>query len=182
MLKNMLLDLQNNLRAYRVLISFSGRFSQGIIEELGDAIRKYMEVEDKPRNSIYNVFAVFVEQTHNIKNYVAEQECSPYYEQIANSGIITIGKTDNRYYVCSGNLIQHKDAGILSSRIDKLIDLDKNELKKLYKEEIKKDLPPGSKGAGVGLIDIARKTSQRIEYSILKLDDNLSFFSIKVQV
>ena len=182
MFENMLLDLQNNLKAYGVLISFSGRFSQGIIEELGDAIKKHMEVEDRPRNSIYNVFAIFVEQTHNIKNYVATKEGCCYYDEILNSGIITIGKSETNYYVCSGNLIENNDAEILSVIISKLIDLDKNELKKLYKEQIKKYLPPDSKGAGVGLIDIARKASLPIEYSILKLDDNLSFFTIKVHV
>ena len=182
MIGNVLLDLQNNLRAYGVLISFSGRFSQGIIEELGDAIKKHMEAEDRPKNSIYNVFAMFVEQTHNIKNYVATKEGCCYYDNIVNSGIITIGKSETNYYVCSGNLIENNDAEVLATRINKLIDLDKNELKKLYKNQIKKDLPPDSKGAGVGLIEITRKASLPIKYSILKIDDNLSFFTIKVHV
>ena len=182
MLENMLLDLQNNLKSYGVLISFSGRFSQGIIEELGDAIRKHMEVEDRPKNSIYNVFAIFVEQTHNIKNYAAAKENCCYYDKIINSGIITIGKSETNYYVCSGNLIENKDAEALAAKINNLINLEKNELKKLYKEQIKKDPPPDSNGAGVGLIDIARKASLRIEYSILKLDEELSFFTIKVHV
>ncbi|AGL00319.1 SiaB family protein kinase [Desulfoscipio gibsoniae] len=177
-----LMDLQGHLRGSGVLISFAGRFSQGIIEELGDAVKKHMQSEDRPKNDIYNVFAIFVEQTHNIKNYTASKEGVHYFEQIAGSGIVTIGKCDGVYFVCSGNLIENVDVQILTEKIEKLINLDKKDLKKLYKEQIRRELTPGSQGAGVGLIDIARKSSQPIEYSIVPIDDDLSFFSIKVTV
>lgn len=181
-LDKMLMELQNNMRACGILITFSGRFSQGIIEELGDAIKKHMEAEDRSRNIIFNVFGVYIEQTHNIKKYTVEKEDSCFYNQIVNSGIITIGKNENGYFIWSGNLIENVDAQALAARINQLIKLDKNELKKQYKEQIKKELPPDSKGAGVGLISIARKASLPVEYSILELDENLSFFSIKVTV
>jgi len=180
--EKMLMDLQSHLRGGGVLISFSGRFSQGIIEELGDAIKLHMQIEDRPKNDIYNVFAIFIEQTHNIRNYIAGKEGSHYFDQITGSGIVTIGKSEGAYFVCSGNLIENDDVKPLTEKINQLINLDAKELKKLYKEQIRRELAPGSQGAGVGLIDIARKSSQPIEYSIVAIDDNLSFFSIKVSV
>lgn len=177
----MLINLQNTLCSSGILISFSGRFSQGIIEELGEAIMKHMEAEERPRNDIYNVFAIFVETTHNIKKYAVSKQGSQFYEPIYNSGIVTIGKNKEGYFICSGNLIEQADAENLASQLDSLIPLDKDQLKKRYKEQMKKDLPPESLGAGLGLIDIARKSGKPMNYSIRNMQD-LSFFTLTVTV
>ncbi|KUO58984.1 MAG: hypothetical protein APF84_05885 [Gracilibacter sp. BRH_c7a] len=179
---NKLIELQKTLKEKGILISFSGRFSQGIIEELGDAIKKHMETEDLPRNDIYNVFAIFVEQTQNIKNYTAKKLDTIHYDSIVNSGIVTIGKKEEGYFISSGNLIENKDVEALAERINRISALDKSELKNLYKEQMKRELEQGSMGAGVGLIDIARKASNPVSYSINKVDDLLSFFTITVIV
>ena len=79
-----LLELQKILQQHGVLISFSGRFSQEIIEELGDAVKKYLETESISQTETYNVFSVFIEQTQNIKNYCGQKVNSPYLDRIAN--------------------------------------------------------------------------------------------------
>jgi len=181
MFDKMLIDLKGTLEASGILISFSGRFSQGIIEELGEAIKKHMEAEDRPRNDIYNVFAIFVETSHNIKKYATSKISSNFYDRIYNSGIVTIGKTEEGYFICSGNLIEESDAKLLSANLDLLIQMDKEQLRQQYKAQRKKELPPGSLGAGLGLIDIARKSSKPLDYSLLKIDE-LSFFTLTVMV
>jgi hypothetical protein len=177
-----LIDLQKFLQGYGVLISFSGRFSQEIIEELGDAVKKHLESEATSQNDTFNVFSVFIEQTQNIKNYSARKSGSTLGERIANSGIVAIGKSGTGYFVSSGNLIDSRDVGLLAAKLDVLIAQDKAGLKKLYKQQLKKDMPPGATGAGLGLIDIARKASQPLKYSMVRLDEDSSFFTLQVQV
>lgn len=177
-----MIDLQKFLQSYGILISFSGRFSQEIIEELGDAVKKYLETEAISQNDTFNVFSVFIEQTQNIKNYSARKSGSALGERIANSGIVAIGKSATGYFVSSGNLIDSRDASPLAAKIEVLIVQDKAGLRKLYKEQMKKDVPPGGDGAGLGLIDIARKASQPLQYSMIRVDDEVSFFTLQVQV
>ncbi|ABO50369.1 conserved hypothetical protein [Desulforamulus reducens MI-1] len=182
MISNNLFELQKILSNNGLLISFSGRFSQSIIEELGEAVKKYLETEDRPKNDVYNVFSIFIEQTQNIKNYCEIKKESPHYERIANSCMVTIGKTETGNYICSGNIVEQKDAVVLTGIIDELIPLDKVALKKLYKEKLRQDISPDSLGAGIGLVDIARKASLPLEYSITTIDDNFLFFTLKAVV
>jgi len=177
-----LLSLQKSLRNYGVLISFSGRFSQEIIEELGDAVKKYLETEPLSQTHTYNVFSVFIEQTQNIKNYSAQKSHSPLGDRIANSGIVAIGKNETGYFVSSGNLIESTDVPLLVARLKEIVAEDKPGLKKLYKEQMKKTIPPGAAGAGLGLIDMARKASLPVEYSMIKIDEEVFFFTLTVQV
>ncbi len=176
-----LLDLQKRLQKNGVLITFSGRFTQEIIEELGDAVRKYMETEST-QHKTHDVFAVFIEQTQNVKNYASSRSECAIGEKIANSGIVAIGKDEEGYFVSSGNMLATDDVRALKGKLSTLASLDKVELKKLYKEQMKKTLDLESVGAGLGLIDMARRASGQLHYSIQDIDEQISFFTLKVQV
>lgn len=175
-------DLQALLQENGVLISFSGRFTQEIIEELGDAVKRYLETENTPQSDTYNVFAVFIEQTQNVKNYGRAKEGTPLGERIATSGIVAIGKSEHGYFIASGNVIDLRDAQALTAALDALAGLDKTRLKKLYKEKMRGNVPPGAQGAGIGLIDMARRASKPLEYVLSPLDETTAFFTLKIYV
>jgi hypothetical protein len=177
-----LLHIRNALRENGILISFSGRLSQALIEEYGEAVKKYLESEEVPKNDIYQTFAVFIEQTQNIKNYCSSKLESENYEEISGSCIVTIGKTESSHFIYSGNLLENEDIPKLVRKLDLLKTLDKTQLKQLYKETLKKDFQPEETGAGIGLIDIARKASMPLEYSITEVGNSLSFFMLKAVV
>jgi hypothetical protein len=177
-----LLDVQNKLRQSGILICFSGRLSQGLIEEYGEAVKTYLETEDRPMNEIYNVFAIFIEQTQNIKNYNACKQGSAAFGEIASSAIVTIGKTADSYYVCSGNLIEDADIAMLTETIKEVAGLDKDGLKRLYKEKLRREMPEGSSGAGIGLVEMARKASAPLQYSFTPVAEGLSFFTLKALI
>jgi hypothetical protein len=169
-----LTDIQNILRINHIITCFSGRFSQGVIEELGVAIKNHMKSEASPKSMIYNVFSVYIEQAQNIKNYISSKENSPAGKLIANSSVVCIGTTAEAYFIWSGNLVEHSDVGLLHNRLELIAGI--------YKEELKKEMIPGARGAGIGLIDIARKASLPLEYSFQPIDDQLSFYEIKVVI
>ncbi|NMC32663.1 MAG: hypothetical protein GYA36_09430 [Veillonellaceae bacterium] len=177
-----MLELQNTLQRYGVMINFSGRFTQAIIEQLGDAVKKYLETEATSLTDTYNVFSVFIEQTQNIRNYDVKKADSPFGERIANSGIVAIGKTPTGYFVSSGNIVDNSDISGLTTLLEEIVGLDKAGLKKRYKEQLREAVPPGSTGAGLGFLDMARRASSPPTYSFTAVDENLSFFTLKVSI
>lgn len=179
---NKLTDIQDLLNEYKIIICFSGQFSQGIIEELGEAVKKYMEFEDKPKNNIHNVFSIFIEQSQNIKKYSAKKIGLKSYDMISTSAIICIGKTEDGYFIRSGNLMEKGDITNLKKSLDNVIGKSKEDLKAMYKEQLKKELSLDASGAGMGFIDIARKSNGSIQYSIKDVNDNYSFYEIMVIV
>jgi hypothetical protein len=177
-----LTEIQKVLGSSGISICFSGRFSQGLIEEIGDAVKKHMENEERPKNDVFNVFSIFVEQSQNIKNYVICKERSPCYNRIANSAVICIGQEDNRYFIWSANIMENVDVKPLQAKLEAVIGLSKDELKKLFKEQLKQEFEPGQTGAGVGIFDIAKRASQPLEFSIDTIDETYSLFELKVIV
>lgn len=178
---NRLYEVQEFLRDNGILISFSGKLSQGLIEEYGEAVKKYMETEERPKSEVFNVFAIYIEQTQNIKNYAGAKQGSSIHERIGNSSVVTIGKTEDGYYICSGNMVENADLPKLLERIDRMAGMDKAELKKLYKETMMAEISAEG-GAGLGMIEMARKASKPLEYTVTPLDGEMSFFSLKAVV
>jgi hypothetical protein len=181
-MNDQILELQQTLRKNGLMITFSGKFTQSIIEELGEAVRKYLETEERPQNDIFNLFSIFIEQTQNIKNYCYSKLDTVSGERISDSCIVTIGKNDIGNYICSGNQVENGDIEKLIESLDELKKLDKDELKQLYKQKRKQDVSMEGPGAGLGLVDIARKAKLPLEYSITELDSEFSFFTLKAVV
>lgn len=170
-----------------VIISFNGSFTQSIIEEIGDAIRNYIEqdkTEDIGETKSYDVFSIYIEQSQNIKNYFYKKvnyDKENEFSKLAFESIIVIGKEKNYYYVCSGNIIDNADIKELKEKIEYVNSLNKDQLRKCYKEKLRNSRT-NDLGAGLGLIDMARKSSNTLKYLFIERDEYHSFFILRVSI
>ncbi|HWG85223.1 MAG TPA: DUF6272 family protein, partial [Deinococcales bacterium] len=64
-----LYSLHETFDRERILLCFNGPFSQGLIEEIGSALKKYLQSEAASRSASLDVFAVYIELAQNIVHY-----------------------------------------------------------------------------------------------------------------
>jgi hypothetical protein len=176
-----LYDLKQTVNKHGVLINFAGPFSHGIIEELGQAITRYLETQALTKATLMDVFSIFIEQAQNVNNYAANREAEGNNDLDFNSGIVTIGRSGPHHVVCSGNFLKKCDVENLTVRLNQLHSLDKKELKTLYKQQLRQEREPGQ-GGGLGLIDMSRKSALPLEYEVRELDEKYCFFSLYATV
>jgi hypothetical protein len=98
---------------------------------------------------------------------------------LAKTGIFLIGNDQNQYFITSGNGIANENIPALKSLIDNINSLNQDELKQLHKEKMRETAISAKGGAGLGFIDIARKTGNPLEYHFEPIDENTSFFLLK---
>jgi len=176
-----LVRLQDELRCQGVLMSFSGPFSHTIIEELGKAVRHYLEGAQVSGSALMDVFAVYIEQAQNVRNYLSRREAGPDQTRLASSGIVVIAQDEQRCVVSSGNLLDRADAPRLTAHLEQLRSLDQAGLKALYKKQLRQPLSETG-GAGLGLIEMARKATAPLDYALGDIDDRYLFFSLRVVI
>ena len=97
-------------------------------------------------------------------------------------GIVTIGQEGSEYVVQAGNLVAQKDVERLRTRLIKIRDMNKEELRALHKEQLRAAPEEGSKGAGLGIMEIARRASKPIEFDFTDVDGDYAFFTLKASV
>ena len=64
-----LLTLRDQFDKQRVLLSFNGPISHSLIEEIGKAIRNYLNSESAAPSAAMDVFSTYIEMTQNISHY-----------------------------------------------------------------------------------------------------------------
>ena len=167
-------------------ILYSGPLWANGIDGMAEMLLKRMEFDDVPASASQSIFSVFVEQINNMMLYSADKEIQVNIggnpKEIVR-GIMALGIDGKSYFVQSGNLATNANAEILRTRIDHLNSLDKKELRKHYKERMLSDDDNlESKGAGLGLIVVARRASTPLEYKFEPHDDNHQFFSMYIEI
>jgi hypothetical protein len=178
-----LYNFYRNIKKEKIVFCYCGPISQSTIEGIGSTLRLDLEMEEADMSTSQKIFSVFIEQMQNILNYSEEKIINDSeLEKELRIGVLVIGEEGNNFYVYCGNKIYNKDEEKIKGRIDEISGLNQEELKALYKQRRKIEPQKGSKGAGLGLIEMARKSGLPIEYSFKKLDQEFSFFSIKVLI
>lgn len=176
-----LFSLRNSFEDQGVMIVFNGPFSHSVIEELGEAVKKYLQSAEAPKDRVADVFSVFIEQAQNLKNYTSRRDIDLPEESSERNGTLVIARHGGHYVVSSGNVVLREDAEPIRERLDTITELDGDALKKLYKQRLREPMADPGK-AGLGFISMARKASGPIEYTIRNLSDGTAFFNISVTI
>lgn len=177
-----LLSLHQQFTQADIQICFNGPLSHSIIEELGLAVRRYLENETSGSEKMMDIFAVYIEQTQNVRNYAQTKIQQGKQESLFNAITLLIGRESDAYVVMSGNVVLRADLDKLLHQIDLLSTQDAAGLKVLYKEQRRKPMQDGALGAGLGLIDMARKTSKPLSYEVQAIDEETAFFTLKAVI
>ena len=96
--------------------------------------------------------------------------------------IFLIGKVDGLFFIGTGNIINKNVTNSLVSSLNKINTLDRDGLKSIYKETMTEQLGSNSNDVGLGLIDIALKANNKIDYKINPVNDAQDFFSFQVKI
>ena len=70
----------------------------------------------------------------------------------------------------------------MKNRISFIEGKSKDDLKKLYKQKILDGPDEGSKGASLGLIEMARRSGQEMIFSFERIDNDFTFFFVKAVI
>lgn len=164
----------------RILLCFNGPISRSLIEEIGNALKNYLQADHAQPSAAMDVFGIYVEMTQNIRHYAVAQG----YDDLDSSATVVVARdADGHYLVQAGNLVEPADGAALLRRVDELAALDKAALKAAYKTQLR--LPRdenAASGAGLGLIDVARKAAQPLSASLSPVKDGRAFFSLRAVV
>ena len=96
--------------------------------------------------------------------------------------LVVYSKKDNGYTVTTANVISKKDEPQLREQLDLLNSLDSDEIRKLYREKLSTTDISSKGGAGLGLIEMAKKTGNKLDYDFLQLDGDSLYFVLSKTV
>ncbi len=96
-------------------------------------------------------------------------------------GLLLIGEREGEYLIGGSNYVEHEEKKRLEERISDYNLMDINALNDSYKKRLKEGDPDNKNGAGLGLIEIARRSSKKIEYNFKNSKEH-TIFNMLLQI
>jgi hypothetical protein len=146
------------------LFRFEGDFSSVRIDWLTTEVRRRMETAPVAARARARLFASFVEMTQNIIQYAAPDGDGGH----RRSGAIAFGRAPDGYWIRSRNPVRSTHAERLRARLERIRSMDPEEIVAAYRARLttSREVDPLSRGAGLGLLGIARSTGGALSYQL----------------
>lgn len=180
---NDIYELYQTMERENILLSFKGVVTSELLTSVLSIMESKMDYMEESPKTKKKVFNVLVECLQNLYHHIDVEESERNLEKIeAKSALFMISKKDDHFIIQTGNYIDTAGAGDLKQRLDLINSMDKDELKKYYQETLGNGALSDKGTAGLGMIDIARKSGNKLDYQFLPINDKHSFFCLNIKV
>jgi hypothetical protein len=176
---NFVYDFYKTMKAKEIKIVYEGTITHQIIKAFIALSEAQMEQTGESPRVQRIVFHVMVECLQNISKHSCAMDDS---ESEKSRGIFLVSRQPEYFCITTGNVVQSESIQHLKNTLDHVNNLNKDELTELYKHQMKEGRISEVGGAGLGFIDMSRKTGNPLEYSFLTISEAYSFFVLTIRV
>jgi hypothetical protein len=173
-------DFYDKMERNNIMLSFKGDITSELLTSILQIMESKLDTlqeDPKIKKKVYNVL---VECLQNLYHHM--DEITPDLNDKIRAAIFLIGKIDNQYTIITGNYIKKESVSSLQKRLEDINQLSKDQLKEFYKEILNNGEMSMKGGGGLGMVDIARKTGDKLNFNFLPVDDQYSFFSLNIKI
>jgi hypothetical protein len=157
------------------LIAFSGQFDHLLTTLLLLNIKNKLSVLESATGIDRKVYSILVESIENVSKH------SFNGDKTQNIAILLLSKSDDKYTIVTGNNIMNNDIPSLQQKLDKVLNHNHAELKQLYREQILSKRTDEN-SAGLGIIDMAIKSGNLIQYEFKPVTEVASFYLLQIEI
>jgi len=171
-------------QAYRLFMDhnielvYQGEISSSTADALINIFEYLFTHKETPVKIQKRAFYILVEAMQNVVRHQVLPETPPP----SSSGALLFQYIKGHFIFTLKNLVENSNIKSISKKINSLNDLGKEELNKYYKKILKNEVLSDKGGAGLGLIEIARKSENIISYEFLPAGEKYSWFFFNIMV
>ncbi len=173
-------DFYNKMEKGNIMLYFKGEVTSDLLTSILQIMESKMETLEEPPKIKKKVYNILVECLQNLYHHLDDDDFKTRINE--KSALFMIRKLEGEYSIMTGNFIASENVEMMQGRLDRINEMDKDQLKVYYKEVLNNGEMSAKGGGGLGMIDIARKSGKKLEYNFDPIDDEYSFFSLNIKV
>jgi len=158
---------------------YQGNFTNLVLGMATDLIKNHLET-DKNLISLRNKLSfLMIESFQNIVRYADSNKIEEY--ELSKELFLTRNIGDN-FHIITANLIENKKIGYVKEKLSEVNDLTESELKQLYIKILTNRKISEAGGAGLGFIEMVRKTNEKLDFDFVPVNEEVSFFYFQLNL
>jgi len=163
--------------------SFEGEITESRVSEILKEVEERLERDEEDFKKSRKVYNVLVETLQNLYHHT-----DAYSSETLNNGdkkkttLFLLARKDSEYNILAANYVTKENIPLLKAKLDKINSLDKDGLREYYKEVLDNGQYSIHGGGGLGMIDIARKSGNRLIYDFSDVNADFGLFVLRIKV
>ncbi len=164
-----------------VIFTYKGDISSDLITDALNIVEEKLKNEKSKNKIKRRIYYVLVECLQNLYHH---KDKPPDLINLGNNfAMFVLSKgNDSSYKISTGNFITKDKIQILKDRIDQINSLSAKELKALYKLVLNNQEFSEKGGGGLGMIDIVKRTKNKLSYKFHNFGNNDYFYMLNIKV
>ena len=165
----------------KIISAYHGEFSQHVINMLLKQAKWDMHNQGVEMATLKKTYGVLVECLENVLKHTTIMN-RKNVSSGTSEGIVLFSHNANEYIVTVGNLVKKDQIDPLREKIDYVNSLDRNGLVEQFKNILRNGSISEKGGAGLGIIDIALRSGNKLRRIFKPYDKEYSFFVLQITI
>jgi hypothetical protein len=181
----MLFDFQDwymQKKTGNMIADYAGELTPDIIASTIESIETQLEQLNLPSSTKKKIINVVVESLQNLYHHSDNFPQGTEVDKKNRFGALILTKEGTFYRITVGNYIISEKQLMLKDRIDQLNSLSDEEIRTLYRDILSNDEYSTKGGGGLGMLDIVRKTGNKLNYNFFSVGSGYMFFTMDVYI
>lgn len=160
------------------IFDYKGRIEDDDVTSILNSIENLLKAREESPRIFKKIFNILVELVQNLYHHgeVPEELDIPYNK----FGVLILRDEGMQYRISAGNFIKIDGLKLIRDRIDQINTLSSDETQSLYRLILNNEQFSEKGGGGLGIVDIARKSGNNMEYQFFDFGPNYLFLSVDV--
>lgn len=169
-------DFHSTIDKSNVMLAYDGVLSKDIVSAFLSRLKLDIEATNVSKMEKKRFFSIVVECIQNLSKHGQVSDLNDAHF------LVLVEKDQKHLKISTGNIISIQHRNIVSGLINDINNKSQSELQELYKKGIANNILSANGEAKLGLIDIARKSSDKLMYQFNQIDDDSVFFLFQTQI
>lgn len=160
------------------IFNYKGRIEDEDVTQVLNSIERILKAKDESPKIFKKIFNIIIELVQNLHHH---GEVPPNLQvDYTKFGVLIIRDEGMQYRISVGNFIKVEGLKQIRDRIDQINTLSSEETRNLYRIILNNEQFSEKGGGGLGMVEIARKSGNNMEYQFIDYNSDYLFLSIDV--
>lgn len=175
------LEIHQYMNDKNVIMSFMGELTHQVTTSLLKNLKENMSSTNVDVVTQKRLYGIIVECLDNISKHWVAMDIERVLGR-SSPPLFMLSRKDNFYFIVTGNHVPSEHVDSLIKKIELVNALDKKGLQDYYRQTLAKESPLERDNAGLGIIDIALKSGNKLEYEFKPITGAVSFYVIQARI
>lgn len=170
--------LYHELKDDNLSFIYLGKFDNTVLGMVTELWKGYLGKSSDTEGQKNKLSFLMIESFQNILRY----GLSGRNDDETSGEIFVVRRIGNSYYITSGNFIDNAKVEILENKLNRVNTMTNEELKQVFVETLTNKQLSKEGGAGLGFVEMIRKTKEKLNYKFVPVDNNRAFFYFQLRL